>query len=309
MHRLSVPLVSSLLLAVLVVPALGCVSIRPFAQIRREVPPENFVEVAGQLVHVEQTGTGDPVVLLHGFAESTYTWRKIVPGLAKSFHVIAIDFSGFGYTERPKAPAAYTRAGQEALVLGVLDALKIESAQLVGHSYGGGMTLYIASRHPERVRSMVLVDSSAPTYPNDRRSRLGSLRPVAAVAMRFLLRPKEIQKALSHTFYDPTLATPEMAQAYLDRLAVEGVGDAYHGLTVPTRDDYVVDLAKIHRPTLVVWGAEDTLVKLEDGRKAAATLGGRFEVIQKNGHVPMEEHPDELLRIITPFLAEHAAKR
>jgi pimeloyl-ACP methyl ester carboxylesterase len=308
MARARAPLLSFLLLALLV-PTLGCVSLKPFAEVRREVPPDQFVKVGNQLVHVEQAGTGEPVVLLHGFAESTYTWRKVIPALANSFHVVAIDFSGFGYTERPKAPAAYTRSGQEALVLGVLDALGIESAQLVGHSYGGGMTLYIASRHPERVRSMVLVDSSAPTYPNDRRSRLGSLHPVAAVAMRFLLRPKEVRKALAHTFYDPALATPEMAHAYLERLAVEGVGDAYHGLTVPTRDDYLVDLAQIHRPTLVVWGAEDTLVKLEDGRKASVTLGGRFEVIEKNGHVPMEENPGEFLRIVTPFLLENAAKR
>ncbi|HEY0783475.1 MAG TPA: alpha/beta hydrolase [Thermoanaerobaculia bacterium] len=287
----------------------GCLSLEPYAAIRRQVPPERFVTVGRQLVYVEQVGEGSAVVLLHGFGASSYAWRKVIPELARSFHVVALDLSGFGYTERPRTPESYTRAGQEALILGVLDALGIARAQLVGHSYGGGLALYLAARHPERVTSLVLIDSSAPTFANDRRSRFGSLRPVAALGLRLLLRPAAVQKSLAHAFYDATLATPELASEYRRRLAIEGVGDAYRGLTVPVRDDYVVDLAKIGRPALVVWGAEDRLIRVEDGRTAAAVLGARFEVMEKTGHAPMEERPDELLRLVTPFLREHSEAR
>ena len=76
--------------------------------------------------------------------------------------MVAIDLSGFGYTQRPAARASYTREAQAQLVLGTLDALGIDRAHIVGHSYGGGITLYLASQHPERFRTMVLVDSSAP---------------------------------------------------------------------------------------------------------------------------------------------------
>src|SRR5882724_11671313 len=126
----------------------GCTSYRSFAEVRREVPQSQFVPVGGQLVHVEQAGQGEPVVLLHGFGASTYSWRKVIPALSASHRVVAIDLNGFGYTERPKERAAYTREGQVALVLGVMDALGIDRAHIAGHSYGGGLSLYLATIHP-----------------------------------------------------------------------------------------------------------------------------------------------------------------
>jgi pimeloyl-ACP methyl ester carboxylesterase len=285
---------------------LGCVALRPFADVRRALPPERFVRVGDQQVYVEQAGQGEAVVLLHGFGASSYSWRRMIPQLAKSFHVVAPDFSGFGYTERPRTPASYTRQGQEALVLGVLDALGIDRAHVVGHSYGGGLALYLAARHPERVRSLVLIDSTKPSYANDRRSRVGSLRPLVAGAVHLLLRPGVVRKRLAGTFHDRALATPELARAYQERLAIEGAVDAYRGLTRPVRDDYGVDLAQIGRPALVLWGADDPLIPLEAGRRAAAALGARFEVMDATGHVPMEERPEELLRLLLPFLESHA---
>jgi len=150
-------------LALLTLLLPGCVPLRPFDEVRRTAPAADFVRAGGQLVHVEQAGSGEPVVLLHGFGASTYSWRKVMPALAERYRVVAIDLNGFGYTQRPKSRESYTREGQAKLVMDTLDALGIARAHLVGHSYGGGITLYLASRHPERFRSMVLVDSSAPT--------------------------------------------------------------------------------------------------------------------------------------------------
>src|SRR5579863_312094 len=100
------------LLAPLALPASGCVSLRPFAEVRREQPAARFVAVDGRQVYVEQEGAGDAVVLLHGFGESSYTWRRLIPDLARSFRVVAIDLNGFGWTERPRDPLSYTREGR-----------------------------------------------------------------------------------------------------------------------------------------------------------------------------------------------------
>src|SRR6266545_2862391 len=151
---------------------LGCASLRPFAEIRHQEPEDRFLKIGDQLVHVEMAGAGPPLVLVHGFGASTYSWRLVMPALASSFRVIAVDLNGFGYTERPKDPARYTREAQGELVLAVMDSLGFASAHLMGHSYGGGISLWIAWKHPERVRSLVLVDSSAPTYANDRPSKV-----------------------------------------------------------------------------------------------------------------------------------------
>ncbi|HWM89204.1 MAG TPA: alpha/beta fold hydrolase [Thermoanaerobaculia bacterium] len=286
-------------------PLLGCASVRPFDEIRSTVPEDRFVRIGDQLVHIEQAGQGEAVVLLHGFGASTYAWRKVMPALAASFRVIAIDLNGFGYTQRPQAFESYTREGQADLVLRVMDALGIASAHLAGHSYGGGLTLWIASRHPERVRSMVLVDSSAPTYANDRRSRAASLKPLLGLYLRsFVLRPETVRRALLNSFHDDSLVTPELVHEYYERIRIEGVTDAYHGLTAPLRTPAEpIYLEKIEVPALVVWGTEDKLISLESGRRAAARLPhSEFAAMEGVGHVPMEERPEELLRIILPFL-------
>jgi len=267
---------SPILLPILALPLVlltGCLTMRPFSEVRREIPEERFVRVGGQLVHVEQTGTGEPLVLLHGFGASTYAWRKVAPGLAESFRVIAIDLNGFGYTQRPAARESYTPEGQVEMVLGTLDALGVEQAHFAGHSYGGALTLRLAVGHPERVRSMVLVDSAAPTYPDDRRSRAASLRPLNALFLRtFALRERMIRKALERVYYDDSLVTPEVTRAYLERLKIEGMGDAYYGLTAPRPPSPPIDLAKIDIPALVIWGADDLLIKVDDGRRVSALL-------------------------------------
>jgi len=297
MRRL--PLLAALL------PLLGCAAVRPFEEIRKTLPATSFLKVGDQLVHIEQAGSGEPVILLHGFGASTWSWRNVMPALAASFRVIAIDLNGFGYTQRPRTFESYTREGQADLVLRVMDGLGIRSAHLMGHSYGGGLSLFIASRYPERVRSLVLVDSSAPTYANDRRSRAASLKPLLGLYLRsFVLRPGTVRRALLHSFYDDSLVTPELVHEYYERLRVEGVVDAYYGLTAPTRSQpEPVELEKIRVPALIVWGAEDQLISVEAGRRAAERMpDAEFVVLPGVGHVPMEEKPEELVRLVLPFL-------
>lgn len=305
--RTSLSLTLSLALAALAgLP--GCVSLRPFDAVRREVPAAQFVQVGDQLVHVEQTGTGEAVVLLHGFGASAYSWRKVVPGLAAAHRVVAIDLSGFGYTQRPKQRARYTREAQAKLVLDTLDALGIARAHIIGHSYGGGLTLYLAQEHPERFRTMVLVDSSAPTYANDRRSRAAAFRPLTGLFVRAVaLRRSMVRKGLLHSFYDHSLVTPELVEAYYDRLAVEGATDAFYGLTAPAPAGAPVRLEKIAVPALVVWGAHDELIDPEVGRRAAARLPhAEFVLFAGSGHLPMEEEPEAFLAAVLPFLDRHA---
>lgn len=293
------------LLAAWLLPLLGCASVRPFSEVRSTVPKDRFLELGDQLVHIEQAGEGEPVILLHGFGASTYSWRHVMPALAAAFRVIAIDLNGFGYTQRPKTFESYTREGQAALVLRVMDALGIRSAHLMGHSYGGGLSLFLAATHPERVRSLILVDSSAPTYANDRRSLAASVKPLAGLFLRsYVLRPRNVRRALLRSIHDDSLVTPELVREYYERLRIEGVVEAFHGLTAPapTRSE-PVKLEEIRMPALVVWGAEDPLISAAAGRRAAERMpDSEFVVLEGVGHMPMEEKPDELVRLVLPFL-------
>lgn len=286
---------------------LGCASLRPFDEIRHQVPADRFVRVGDQLVHIEQMGSGEPVVLLHGFGASTYSWREVMPALARDHRVVAIDLNGFGYTQRPKTAASYTREGQAKLVLETLDTLGIGRAHICGHSYGGGLTLYLAQTHPERFLSMVLVDSSAPTYSDDRRSRAATLRAVSYFFLRsVVLRPSTIRRSLLRSYWDDSKVTPELVQAYFDRLRIEGVADAYYGLTAPAPPGERVVLEKIRVPALVLWGAHDEIIRPAVGRAAAARIShAEFVLLADSGHLPMEEEPVAFLGLVLPFLERH----
>src|SRR5205823_12650679 len=102
----------------------------PFADVQRSLPADRFVLVGDQLVHVEQHGHGEVVLLIHGFGCSSHSWRHVIPTLATRYRVIAPDLNGFGWTQRPRHPDAYTFAGQEELVLGTLAALGVERFHL-----------------------------------------------------------------------------------------------------------------------------------------------------------------------------------
>lgn len=283
----------------------GCVTMRPYAEVAAMLPAERLVAVGNQRVHVVDAGTGKPLVLLHGFGASTLIWDAVAPELARSRRVVAIDLNGFGWTERPRAPEAYTLAGQERLVLGVADALGLERFDLAGHSYGGAISIFLASRHPERVRSLLLVDSAMPAYGTLRRRDRFANRGLTGVYVRTIgLTKRRVRAGLEASYADDSKVTPALVEAYFERLRVEGVEDAFYGLTAPTgAAPDRVDLAALAMPALLVWGSEDELTPAADGRAAAATMrDATFVELADCGHSPMEECPAAFVDAVEPFL-------
>src|SRR3990172_12332306 len=120
--------------------------------------PGMFVDIDGVRVHYVEAGRGDPVVLIHGWNGSTFSYRHTIPELAQNHRVVALDLLGFGYSGRP-ARADYSVTAQVRLVAGLMDRLDIPSAVVAGHSMGGGIAMRLALSHPERVERLVLVDS------------------------------------------------------------------------------------------------------------------------------------------------------
>ncbi|MFQ5349880.1 MAG: alpha/beta fold hydrolase, partial [Thermoanaerobaculia bacterium] len=284
----------------------GCVPLIPYEEIRARLSAESLVEVDGQLAHVVRSGGGEPIVLLHGFGASAYSWRHVTAALANDYESIAIDLNGFGYTERSRDVADYTVAGQLALVLGVLDALGIDTAHFAGHSYGGALATHLAWRFPERVRSLILVDSAGAAYPWERRQRSAANRPLTYLFVRTrAIKRDAVVTALEGSFADDSRISAELVDAYHERVRIEGVSRAFRGLTMPTREPRELpDLARLDLPVLLVWGAEDELTLPQAGREAAATLPqAEFHLLDGVGHIPPEEAPDELSMLMRAFLA------
>jgi pimeloyl-ACP methyl ester carboxylesterase len=287
----------------------GCVTLRPYDQAVRAVPAGDLLPVGGRRIHVQVAGDGFPLILLHGFGGSTVMWDAVVPRLAAERRVVAIDLNGFGFTERPASPAAYTIAGQAALVLAVADRLGLARFDVGGHSYGGGIALYLAAHYPARVRTLVLVDNTLPAYGVLRRHRLFASRTLVRLFVHSVaLSDRRIRSGLEEAYADDRRVTPELVRAYADRLRVEGAVNAFYGLVAPNGQvPDRVDLAKIAQPALVVWGSRDALIPEAEGRRHAAEMpAARFLELEGCGHNPMEECPAAFLAGVEPFLAATA---
>ena len=115
--------------------------------------------IDGTQLRIIDSGTGTPVVLLHGFGASMYSWRHTLPALtAAGYRVIAFDNRGFGFSAKPAH--GYRTAEYATLTTALLDSLHIASAVLVGHSMGGAIAAEVALAHPDRVRGLVLIDAA-----------------------------------------------------------------------------------------------------------------------------------------------------
>ena len=279
-----------------------------FDEVRASVPNSaysHFADIDGVRVHYQEKGTGMPLVLLHGFSSSTYSWKDVFEPLAKSYRVIAVDLKGFGFSGKPDGD--YSRRAQAILVAHLLDHLKIEKAWLAGNSMGGEVSLNFALQNPQRVAGLILIDSAgvrisganslAPVY-----ARIPFVGPVL-IALA-LTSDKLVRQGLEKSFYDDAKITDERVAFYYRPLKTRG-GQlaALRARTQAGEFPIEPDLNKISVPTLIIWGAEDALIPLEAGRKMNSLIkGSKLVIIERCGHVPQEELPERVFDEMTKFV-------
>ena len=119
-------------------------------------------------VRLHAVSAGDPamqtVVLLHGWPQTWWEWRHVMPALSQRFHVVALDLRGFGDSDRPAPESGYDVATLAADIAGVLDHLAVARAHVVGHDLGGHVAYAVARLHPQRVDKLALADTPLPLY-------------------------------------------------------------------------------------------------------------------------------------------------
>jgi len=127
------------------------------------------VQVNGINIHYWRVGEGPDVVMLHGLTGNLAVWHlKTVPALRRSYRVTTYDLRGHGHSDL--TPTGYTTEDMAGDLVGLLDALEIEQAHLVGHSYGADIALHCALLHPDRVGKLVLIEASIPALVNLRKN-------------------------------------------------------------------------------------------------------------------------------------------
>lgn len=261
-----------------------------------------------------EAGSGPPVILLHGFPETSYAWRFQLPVLAKQYRVIAPDLRGYGDTDKP--PGGYDKRTMASDVVALAQALGIGRFALIGHDRGARVATRLTKDHPDLVDRLVVMDN-VPTriVARDMNARIARqywfflFHQVADLPEALIAGREEIW--LRHFFtdwcHDPTSISEDAIAAYVKAFAAEG---GVRGALSDYRagaDDIAQDLAdadvKIACPTLSLWGADFGAVgKLFDmeavWREMASDL--RVAAIPQCGHLPHEEQPE----IVTNLLLE-----
>ena len=263
-------------------------------------------------LYYEERGGGPPVLLLHGLGESTFTWHEIVPRLAESHRVIALDLKGFGRSDKP-ADDAYGADDQAILVAQFLLQRDLDAVMLIGHSFGGTVALRTALadgiRGTTRVRRIAVI--GAPALPRS------TARHLDLVKMPGL--PDMVAQALSPELLARILLSEAMGGAEdLSEEIIEGYAAPYRDpeamqaflATARTivKEEGAKAIAKryraIRQPVLVVWCRNDPIVPLRAGRRLAAALpSATLEILDGCHHLPQHERPDALVGELEKFLA------
>lgn len=267
-----------------------------------------FVKVDGVTLHVERTGSGPPLVLLHGFTGSGRTLARTAEDFADRFETLRIDLLGHGQSDAPDRIAPYAMERCAGQVAAVIERLAGGRAHLLGYSMGGRVALSLAAFHPEQVRSALLVGARAgiESAP-DRARRIAADERLAA----------DLERCGLEAFVDRWMALPLFASqarigpAFLAEARRQRLGNCVHGLVHSLRGmgagaqrPLFDRLASLRVPTLVAVGAEDErfLPVAED--LAARIPAARLAVVPAAGHAAHLENPEAFRRIARDFLAD-----
>jgi 4,5:9,10-diseco-3-hydroxy-5,9,17-trioxoandrosta-1(10),2-diene-4-oate hydrolase len=260
-----------------------------------------YLDLGGRRLRFVRAGSGPAVVLLHGFASSVYTWKDVIPALAASHDVVAIDFPGFGDSSIPDPLDAAT---YPATVIDVMDRLGIARASLVGNSMGGSVAVAVAAQWPGRVDRLVLIDSAGFNFEaKDRPFLLRAMASPGAGALMEMLpvRRRLVAAGLRQVFHDDALVTDERIDAYAGPMMRPGAARAAAQVLSRRMADFPV--ARVKAPTLVIWGGDDAWIPVAHAQRFAdAITGAQVVILEGCGHLPQEERPAEVGPLLDRFL-------
>ena len=291
---------------------------------RQEAAPSTgrFVQAGDVELFMQEMGAidGQVIVFIHGTAAWSGLWRETMTPLAQAgYRCIAIDIPPFGFSERPATPS-YGNADQAKRIVALMDALEIQHAILLGHSFGGGATMETALMIPNRIEALILADvgglnlNLSPAAKTQKPSAVGLF-----VGMPFVRNPVLAATATNPLFtktlisamvLDPADATEEKIKILQEPLVLQGatdtLGDWLNEVLGPQAVSLTTDPAnyqKLTMPALILWGDSDTVIPLQEGEYLQSLLPNAELVIMEGvNHIPYIEDQQNFIEIVLGFL-------
>ena len=271
-----------------------------------------FLELHGDRVAYRDVGKGDEALLLiHGMAGSSETWRAVIPPLSRKYRVVAPDLLGHGQSAKPRGD--YSLGAFAVWLRDLLDELGISRATVIGQSLGGGVAMQFVYQHPDYCERLVLISS-------------GGLGPDVGWTLRLLSAPgaEFILPAIAPR---PVLIAGNKLRSWISATGIQSprgaeIWRAYSSLSdaetrqaflrtlrsvVDPRGQAVSALNRLHLtselPVMVIWGDQDRIIPVGHGYALhEARPGSRLEVLEGVGHFPHVERPGEVVDLLDDFI-------
>ena len=279
--------------------ALSLVALAPMApaQAPPSLPPEKIAEVLGQKIHYYEAGQGPTVIFLHGLGGDAGMWAANIGPVSGKYRVYALDQIGFGRSDKPLID--YKIETFVEFLQSFMRALGTPKATLVGNSLGGWIAADFATQHPEMVEKLVLVDAAGMRFERNPELLPVDLNPSSLASMR---------KILESVVYDKQSVTDALVRRVFEQHLKSGDGYTIQRVMagVFAKDQFEDEKAgSIHAPTLVLWGHDDALIPLSNAERFQKAIpGAKLVVIDRCGHIPQIEKPQEFNKALLEFLGQ-----
>lgn len=247
-------------------------------------------------IHYTSSGEGEPIILLHGFLENLSMWESLEANLSKTHQVFCLDLPGHGETDA----IGYIHSMEDyaALILAFAEYKKLETFSLFGHSMGGYVALALAEFRSEKIKKLILLNSSSLADSEDKKTErdravtMIQKYPEAFISMavKHLFLPKD-QKRLSSEIYTAITEAKKCSQ--------QGIINTLKGMR--NRKDRTEVLSQISNKSLIILGKEDKVINFEKTKTVAEQAGVPLKILP-GGHMSYIEHPKLLLETVQEFL-------
>ena len=270
-------------------------------------PESKFIYWRGAEIHYTDTGTGPPIMFIHGFGGSFTNMEPLAHQLQNKYRVVCLDLPGFGLSDLPEGQTTNFKAMYADYITFMLGHLHMDSVYVVGNSMGGWMSWSLTAQHLDKVKKLVLFNSAG--YDLDKvKKNLGVsdflktsiARQIVSRGMPLFISRKNARKIRAKE------SAVDEREVFISNQLANRNGNLQSMLKLLSSGEKADTtlITKITCPTLIIWGRQDNIVPVEHANRFKRDLPNSQLIIYEDcGHVPMLEHPDRVAKDVDVFLS------